>query len=44
MKVFGRSGSDLIPMMESFDRLKGKADDFGLVKSGASAPRPRSSR
>jgi enamine deaminase RidA (YjgF/YER057c/UK114 family) len=31
MRIFGRSGSELIPLINSMDELKGKADELGLV-------------
>ena len=37
MKVFGRSGTALLPMIEDFERLSGEAKKFGLVKTTGAA-------
>jgi len=37
LAVFGRSGTELIPMLDQFQKLHGEAKDFGIIKSTKSA-------
>ncbi|MCE5327906.1 MAG: hypothetical protein LLG01_15980 [Planctomycetaceae bacterium] len=37
MKVFGRSGTEILPLIDDFEKLYGQAKGFGLIKSTGSA-------
>ena len=37
MKVFGRSGTKMLPMLDDFERLQSEAGAFGLIKTAESA-------